>query len=330
MTRLGLVANPSAGSSGWLGQALPRLARLGPLCVTGRADDIPGALVGLRKAGIDVLVVVGGDGTLHAVMGSMQQVWDEPPMLYLVPGGTAGLVHHNLGVAQPLACIAELEALARGDREIVSSSLPTLRVGHHSAFNVGVGLPQRFAARALGRKVTAMLTVRLLTSALFDGAFASRLLQPWQGTISLDDGPEMAVSSSILYASALSRLGPLRAWSGAEQPLDGFRLLQVPEEAPSSLLLKVPAFALGQHQGVLQAARKVRLVGAEPFVYVADGEPYVAQQLEIGRGPSLAVARVQRKASTTSSAARVEEAGFWPVTSFPSRMAKLFQLGPLS
>lgn len=304
MIRVGVLANPRAGGSRWLGRALPRLASIGPVAVTGRLGDLPAALSGLRRAGTELLAVVGGDGTLHAVLRALQEVWSDPPPLFPIPGGTAGLVHHNLGLGDTAACLVELEAIARGERAVEEISLPTVRVGHSTAFNVGIALPQRLAALALGRAWTATLTARLVASAAVDGRFASELLAPWRGSISVDGGPETPLSASILYASALARLGPLRGWSRVQPSWDGFRLLHVPEQPPSALLARFPAFALGLDVEAMVTARRVRLSAQRPFVYTADGEPYVAEEIEVQRGPAVVVARARAQTRAASTRLR--------------------------
>jgi hypothetical protein len=290
--RIGTIANPRAGSgriSGWI---LRRLAGIGPMMVTEEPKDALAALAGLRAMGVEMLAVLGGDGTLHRVIEAARAVWGRPPPLFVLHSGTAGLVHRHLGAAPLRDAVAELEGLARGRRRLAASPVPTLEVGDRLAFNVGVGLPLRLARRAAGPVQTALLSAHLVASASMDGRFASRMLEPWQGMLQLDDEPASIVSASVVYASALDRLGPLRGWSRVEQPPDGFRVLQVAEGAPRRLLARVPWLALGAGPTAVHAARRVRMIGHEPFWYVADGEscPPV-RELELRRGPPVWVAR---------------------------------------
>lgn len=63
-------------------------------------DDIPSALEDLAKWGIDTLAINGGDGTASAILGHMLEsgIFNQPPRVLLLPGGTANMNAGDIGV----------------------------------------------------------------------------------------------------------------------------------------------------------------------------------------------------------------------------------------
>jgi len=72
--------------------------------ITRSAADIEPALRDLQREGIRALAVNGGDGTASAVLGCLleQRIFDIPPPVILLPGGTANMNAGDVGMRAPL------------------------------------------------------------------------------------------------------------------------------------------------------------------------------------------------------------------------------------
>ena len=68
--------------------------------ITYSAADIAPALAELAALDIGVLAINGGDGTVSAVLGELleTQLFDRPPLIALLPGGTANMNAGDIGI----------------------------------------------------------------------------------------------------------------------------------------------------------------------------------------------------------------------------------------
>lgn len=109
---VGLVSNPASGHNRDQFARLRARIEASPSIhhiVTRGAEDIPAALSALRDAGVQVLAINGGDGTNAALLGAMleQQIFEQPPLVALLPGGTANMNAGDVGMRGSLARAVE-------------------------------------------------------------------------------------------------------------------------------------------------------------------------------------------------------------------------------
>jgi len=99
MTVVGIVANSKKAFGGGLGALRAALARHGvadPLWREVRgAKRVPAAVAELVDAGVDLLFVWGGDGTVRRALNALGSA---PVTLAILPAGTANLFASNLGI----------------------------------------------------------------------------------------------------------------------------------------------------------------------------------------------------------------------------------------
>jgi len=119
--KIAAIANPQA-ASGRVGRLLPQLAgrlraRLGE--VTLRVTDSPEHATGIARelveAGVDLIIAIGGDGTINEVANGLLR--DDKPLrddvqLGIVPVGTGGDMRRSLGI--PGDASQAIEILATG------------------------------------------------------------------------------------------------------------------------------------------------------------------------------------------------------------------------
>ncbi|HVS14016.1 MAG TPA: diacylglycerol kinase family protein [Thermoanaerobaculia bacterium] len=101
--RFGVILNPNAGTAQRISELILRLpagqaTRLFPL---GERDQVPAALADALEAGIERLVIAGGDGTVHQVVEALAPGF--PPIeLAILPLGTGNDLARSLGLADGL------------------------------------------------------------------------------------------------------------------------------------------------------------------------------------------------------------------------------------
>jgi diacylglycerol kinase family enzyme len=109
---VGLISNPASGHNReQFAQLQSRITQCPAIrhIVTESPEDIPGALVRLRDAGIQVLAINGGDGTTSAILGCMIEAgyFVSPPPIVVLPGGTANMNAGDIGVRGSLGRAVE-------------------------------------------------------------------------------------------------------------------------------------------------------------------------------------------------------------------------------
>ncbi len=100
--RIGLISNPGSGHNREQFGALEARIRDSDILhvVTHSAAEIPEALTTLREADVSLLAINGGDGTVAAILGAMleQALFEPPPPVAILPGGTANMTAGDIGM----------------------------------------------------------------------------------------------------------------------------------------------------------------------------------------------------------------------------------------
>ncbi len=278
-----LIVNPAAkhGEAEHLVPVIERLLlRVAHDTVTtthaGHAEQIAAA-----ATGYDVIVAVGGDGTVHEVLnGIMRRPADDRPALGLIPTGSGNDTRRTIGVP-----------------EDITDAVMTLATGSRRRFDVGTcngmffnnsfaaGLDARVTAKAVEYKVTTRRSgLWLYLTALMHVLFHE--LYPHQVRIAWDD--EAPVTENLLIVAAT--IGP--TYGGGffitpnAEPDDG--LLEVCTIDPLSLpqaLMRLPFVVFGKHTKMrvvhMSRRRSIVIESDEPMPAQLDGEVLVARRFEV-------------------------------------------------
>jgi diacylglycerol kinase family enzyme len=300
--RCALLLNAAAGrnaSSPEERLALRELfSPLGEIAEVASPDALAALFRGWRAAGVELLVLSGGDGTIHRALAALKETWGGAPFpaLAVLHGGTLGVVAQELGGGAALAAAAALRsALLEGGDALTTRWLPTLAVGGRLCFNFGLGvfasLPAEFARRRGERLAVGRLAARAVASALFGGALARRVLAPWPGEVSAA-AAKLAGPLVGLYASGLRSMWRFRGFSRLPRPEGSFGVLAV-RGGRVELLRKLLPFLRGEHRDLAPAAElfathQLSLFPRGSFLYMADGELYLHEgPLALKPGPSV-------------------------------------------
>ncbi|NLE76502.1 MAG: diacylglycerol kinase family lipid kinase, partial [Chloroflexi bacterium] len=135
-----LIINPAA-SNGRLGQRWPQLRALldqSSLPFTYEQTERPGHATELARAarlrGVETVVAVGGDGTVHEVVNGLvddrtlsRPADERPTTLGVIPFGTGSDLVRTLGI--PRDPQAAVQRLIQGQRRLIDLGLVTFRNG---------------------------------------------------------------------------------------------------------------------------------------------------------------------------------------------------------
>jgi YegS/Rv2252/BmrU family lipid kinase len=242
----------------------------------GHAADIAAA-----AEGYDVLVAVGGDGTVHEVLnGIMQKPEGSRPALGLIPTGSGNDTRRTLGV--PTDVSEATLALVSGERRRFDVGVCN---GVHFNNSFAAGLDARVTAKAVEYKVTTKrsglwLYLTALLHVLLHELYPHHVRISWDG--------EQPVEADLLVVA--TTIGP--TYGGgffiAPEAVADDGLLEVCVIDPLSLpgaLMRLPFVIFGKHTGfkVVHMSRRRSLVieSDEPMPAQVDGEVKVDSRFEI-------------------------------------------------
>jgi hypothetical protein len=135
VSAVAVITNPRARrnrrSPGRPAQLGRRIKGLGEVCAPDGFEALETALVEQQRRGVSLLIVDGGDGTLHRVLTSVAHVWGEQrwPRLAVLRSGTMNIVADSIGSrGQPDRALAKLVEALRSGIELPTTRRCALRV----------------------------------------------------------------------------------------------------------------------------------------------------------------------------------------------------------
>ncbi len=151
---IGLLLNPKGGQATKRSAAIQNVLTKIPDVIVREASnaiDFKTALDHLLQADIDLLVIVAGDGTIHAALSHLFTTYptDKWPVLLLVPGGTTNMTSLDLGIlGKPDQVLERLKAFLLQPSNPTLITRPTLcieQTGSNKIYGMffGIGLIAR-------------------------------------------------------------------------------------------------------------------------------------------------------------------------------------------
>lgn len=229
----------------------------------------------------DILVAVGGDGTVHEVLnGIMRRPEGSRPALGLIPTGSGNDTRRTLGVPTDIAEAALV--VAGGNRRRFDVGMCN---GIYFNNSFAAGLDARVTAKAVEYKVTTKrsglwLYLTALMHVLFHELYPHHVRISWDGAALIED-------DLLAFAATI---GP--TYGGGffitpdAIPDDG--LLEVCIIDPLSLpqaLMRLPFVIFGKHTGMkvvrMSRRRSVVIESEHPMPAQIDGEVLVDRRFEI-------------------------------------------------
>ncbi len=265
--RVGILCNPGSGRAS---RHLPRLRRYAEALPGGlyrEATDLP-AMAGVVRefmaAEIQTLVVVAGDGTLHALMGLiLESGARQLPVVAVVPAGTTNMTAADLGVrGSPERVLARTIKQLSGAAPASITTRSVLRVEsspdtiHYGMF-FGAGIiaagVRYFEERVRKFKMTGetgpgLVMARFMIPLLLGrGAGASTPVRMVENGVDAGSGSRL-----LVFATTLDRLllGTRPYWGGEPAPIHATAIAA----RPRYLLLRLPGILRGRGEGLREEA----------------------------------------------------------------------------
>ncbi|MEE2677196.1 MAG: diacylglycerol kinase family protein [Myxococcota bacterium] len=289
--RIGAIVNTRAGRARRDPDLLVRLREHIPaarVCATHSLDEVAPALEALSEAGVDTLVIVGGDGSAGGTLSVLMERWpvEAWPRILLAPGGTVNTIPQSLGASgTPDALVARLarspERFAESPRPLVRAtpeSGPT-RAGMIFANGVAVRwLDLYYNDSPLGVVGATQVVTRIAASALVGGSLARRVFAPAAAQIAVDGQAAGGDTFTVMAASSVLHIGlGFRPFYTAGSDPNRFHFAHT--SAPArSLVRELPALRAGRLRSdsciAHHAAQHVQVRFETPQPWSLDADVY--------------------------------------------------------
>lgn len=301
--RIAVLASPKSGANRRFPKRLERLRAMADrhgarFVAPAGLDALATEVRALADAGITLLAVNGGDGTLHRVITAAASAYGEDslPQIAILPGGTMNIAARSTGwLGKPELALARV---FEGGLAVRPTSL--LRVdGQWYGFLWGNGLIASFLE--LYEEVPDPTALRAATilgrgaaSALVGGPFAAQLTRRWRGTVEID-------------GQMLDRDDWLAVAAGTVEQIGlGFRPFRFTEQGPGRMHAVGLGCAVGRFarelprvyarqpllapENVERSASRLVLRGVEPATFMVDGDFHRGgHELVVDVGPTVAL-----------------------------------------
>ena len=262
-------------------------------------SDLAEDLRRFAQAGVELVVVDGGDGTLREVLSALSGAFGgAAPILAVLPSGKTNVLALDLGVRPGWTLEAALQRIVHGPLNLKTRRPLTLSwAGGEQADLAGFifGLGAFVRATQMSQSVHRMgafhsLAVALTVVGAAFGALFGRDSDGWrQGVASglaLDGAEPTVAPRFVVLATSLKRLPlGLRPFGS---PQDGMKVLDV-AAPPRRLALALPAVLMGaadtwlRRHGYRRGLAE-RVVVSSPAPVVVDGEVFPGGEIAIGLG----------------------------------------------
>jgi diacylglycerol kinase family enzyme len=195
---IGVISNPRARKNVTNPNRVERLRQiLGREAVfrtTQTPEEISDAAHEFRREEIDILVIDGGDGTLHHTLSAFIPIYNgmDLPPIGLLRGGTMNTIAHSLGIKGLSEAILQriLSAIkGRGPFEIVRAD--ALQVNDRYGFIFGLGFPVNllkayYRGEGRGKWKSIRVLLKILFSSLKKDGGDSNFFRPFKADIWLN------------------------------------------------------------------------------------------------------------------------------------------------
>jgi hypothetical protein len=250
-----------------------------------------GALCDAHAAGVDVIVVDGGDGTVREVLSRIPEIWGAAlPRIGIVPRGNTNLIAREVGALRSHRAAAEVLRRVETGAALTELRRPLLRIdypsGEHAPVRgsiVGWGVYAestrvgRHELTGRGSALVALTVFAMLTRVLVGGeGGALRQGVPVAMTVdgaAMPDGKRFIGVATTLEGPLAARMNPF--WGEGPGPIRWLDILAPAVRAASAapfLLRGKPARWMERAGYASGRARRIELTLDTPFVI--DGETY--------------------------------------------------------
>lgn len=278
MTRLGFITNYQAGRNRKRPERIRSLVNDigGDAYDVADLDSIRDATRRLGDAGTDVIVVNGGDGTVHAVLTRLMRLDSPMPLVAAIPGGTTNLTANDLsGPMTPEQALERLgqlkklapDALPRVGRRVLEVTVDDAEPQYGLIMSAGATLRgmehfrDNVASRGFRGELAAGFSVArgLFGVARGKTAWTAKHL----ADVRWGDDPDWRRDRIMFIGTTMDRLmlGFRPWWGGQTEPIHVTALRQ----RPTALMRVLPSFLRGRRHHLMMPANGYRSANVDSF-----------------------------------------------------------------
>jgi diacylglycerol kinase family enzyme len=304
MPGIGVVTNPRSKANKRDPAGMYRLGYLlgskGEAAATKSLDDLVRVAEEFKAAGIDVLGINGGDGTIHVTVTTFIKVYGDAPLpkIAILRGGTLNTIAVGLGIkGTPNEILYEVIDRYHQGLPLPTVDRPVMQINDKYGFIFGNGLIANFleAYYATGRPspaTGAWLLARTVASALWRGPFVRRVFRRLHAHVTVDGEAWARTDFATITCATVPELGLgfapyYRCWESTE----AFPVLGI-HAAPVGLALSLPRIyrskPMRRDRAISAMARQLTIVTDEEVPYTIDGDLHRGKgEMVIKTGPVL-------------------------------------------
>ncbi len=304
MPAFAVVLNPYASGNRRARSRVERFSSIvgedGVVVATRDLGELRDTLEEFHEAGIEILAICGGDGSVFRAVSLVVNIWGEDPLPQMLPlrAGTINNLSRTIGARRkrPESLLAHVVKDYRRGRTHEITERGLIRVnGEYYGYIVGAGLIVNFlrlyySGRRPGPLRAFYLLMRLALSQLFGTTLIKGVIQPFEADVSCDGERLPFRSFSLLLASTVGHigLGVKPFYLSARKP-GYFHLLAGPATT-WQLLSRLPRFFRGFPSGLDtlydNMGARVRVEFSVPRSFTVNGDLLgPVSVLEIEAGP---------------------------------------------
>jgi diacylglycerol kinase (ATP) len=195
---IGVITNPRARENAADPARIGRLRRIvdnqGVFRAARTVEEISDIAREFRRLAIDILVIDGGDGTLHHTLSAFIPIYggENLPPVALLPGGTMNTIATCLGIkGVSEGILRQIVSTITGMAPFEFVRANTLKVNNRYGFIFGLGFPVRllnayYRGKGRGRWKTIRVLLTILFSTLEKEGAESTFFRPFEAGIWLD------------------------------------------------------------------------------------------------------------------------------------------------
>jgi diacylglycerol kinase family enzyme len=267
----------------------------GTIAMTQSLSDVRSASDALRTAGVDVIAISGGDGTIAHTLTIVLDVYRAAPLprIAFLRGGTVNTIARGLGITLDGREMIRriLTDRTRIDRRHV------LEIDNRNGFMFGSGAVASFcqAYYETGSPSVAMsawLLARAVGSTFVNGAFSRRLMARFRARVTVDGQRWPIDDFTAVMAGTVPQFGlGSRPFYRCDERSGHFALLGIHCGA-AGLVLELPrvfrGVGMSERKVIDMVAREMVIQSDAPFHYVVDGDVFRSEgTLQVRTGPRL-------------------------------------------
>jgi diacylglycerol kinase family enzyme len=305
---IGVITNPRSRSNKRNPEGMQRLAYLvgtrGAAAATRSLDDLFRAAEEFKAAGIDILGINGGDGTLHVTLTAFLRVYGDAPFpaVAILGGGTLNTIARGLRIrGRPEDLLFTVIDRYHAGEDIPFIERPILRIGRDRyGFIFGNGLTANFLEEyyATGKPspaTGAKLLVRTVGSAIFRTSLIKRLFRRWHGQVTVDGERWARNDFACLTGATVPEIGiGFKPFYRYDEKPGHFAFLGI-HAGPVGVASQLPRIFRGKpmrrDRAISVVPKRVEIESDDPWGYIIDGDSYPAKpgqtSLVVESGPMI-------------------------------------------